>query len=168
MAKKAKTTSLEPNPNAVVNRDVLFRLNFMYQAAVLLSTIIPHPPTRSNQYPPPQPIKTAQLLSTQPNSPPEGDLMQGVVGSEAREANSEAEAGDQASDRPERVPSTSSPAQPAASEVKRKRRRTRRHESESSAVLASRVLVKNMADVAKKATLRMSAPHSGKRDVVPY
>lgn len=33
-----------PNPNSVVNRDILQRLNFLYQASQLLGSIAPSPP----------------------------------------------------------------------------------------------------------------------------
>ncbi len=43
MAKKPKDQV--PNPNSVVNRDVIQRLNFMYQASVYLNTVAASVPT---------------------------------------------------------------------------------------------------------------------------
>lgn len=158
MAKKSKATSVEPNPNGVVNRDVLSRLNFMYQAAVLLSGIIPQPnkthPTPLATKPKPRGRnKRDALLPTQP-SQPSFDGMEGVLTTDQSAVNSELQ--------PQPPPEL---AQPVASTsklpistkqiVQLKRRKPHSRRSESSAVLASRVLVKNMADVAKKATIRM-------------
>ena len=45
MAKKGKDDV--PNPNSVTNRDVLQRLNFLYQASVLFATqTVPPPPAQ--------------------------------------------------------------------------------------------------------------------------
>ena len=47
MAKKSKDDA--PNPNSVSNRDILQRLNFLYQASALLGTAStpPGPPARA-------------------------------------------------------------------------------------------------------------------------
>ncbi|KAF7315657.1 hypothetical protein MIND_00081300 [Mycena indigotica] len=42
MAKKSKDEPL--NPNNITNRDIMQRLNFMYQASVYLGTVLPVPP----------------------------------------------------------------------------------------------------------------------------
>ncbi|KAJ7282960.1 RNAse P Rpr2/Rpp21/SNM1 subunit domain-containing protein [Mycena rebaudengoi] len=42
MAKKNKDEA--PNANSIVNRDIMQRLNFMYQASVYLSGVLPAPP----------------------------------------------------------------------------------------------------------------------------
>jgi ribonuclease P protein subunit RPR2 len=41
MAKKNKDET--PNANSIVNRDIMQRLNFMYQASVYLSGVLPVP-----------------------------------------------------------------------------------------------------------------------------
>ena len=158
MAKKAKTTSLEPNPNGVVNRDVLNRLNFMYQAAVLLSTIVPHPlPSPGNRARTPGSSNTDPLFATQPGRVPAAGMMAVVDELERGQANSEA--GKEAASTQERTPVPSTSKMPVqeglVTKAKRRKRRSGAVEGDSSAVFASRVLVKNMADVAKKATLRM-------------
>ncbi|KAK7005809.1 RNAse P Rpr2/Rpp21/SNM1 subunit domain-containing protein, partial [Favolaschia claudopus] len=43
MAKKIKDDTQAPNPNNIVNRDIMQRLNFMYQASVYLSSVLPLP-----------------------------------------------------------------------------------------------------------------------------
>ncbi|KAF7305983.1 hypothetical protein HMN09_00752800 [Mycena chlorophos] len=53
MAKKNKDEI--PNPQTVVNRDIMQRLNFMYQASVYLGTVLPVPPT-------PAPTKRAKRV----------------------------------------------------------------------------------------------------------
>lgn len=58
MAKK--TPDDVPNPSSVTNRDILQRLNFLYQASAYLS----HIPT-SNSTPPGQPGEPAAQLTTQ-------------------------------------------------------------------------------------------------------
>ena len=49
MAKKPKDDV--PNPNNVANREILQRMNFLYQASVLLNHTNAHPPR------PPKPVK---------------------------------------------------------------------------------------------------------------
>lgn len=43
MAKKNKDGEA-PNANSIVNKDIMQRLNFMYQASVYLSGVLPAPP----------------------------------------------------------------------------------------------------------------------------
>lgn len=49
MAKKSKDDV--PNPNSVMNRDILQRLNFLYQASQLLGTQIIPPPLAQESVP---------------------------------------------------------------------------------------------------------------------
>jgi len=53
MAKKHKEKDADqvPNPNSVSNRDILQRLNFLYQASVYLNSVSPRQPSTSNDIP---------------------------------------------------------------------------------------------------------------------
>jgi len=155
MVKKTKPTSLEPNPSGVPNRDVLNRLNFMYQAAVLLAAIVPQPhPTSATSPLAAQLNQVCSLLPTQPCAAGTQDVTAPVAESLAGSVNSDLGL----------MAGSAQPAKPTASTSKlpteprsdsNKRRRMERLRGEGCAVLASRVLVKNMANVANKATIRM-------------
>ncbi|KAF9019242.1 Rpr2-domain-containing protein, partial [Hymenopellis radicata] len=58
MAKKSKDQV--PNPNSVVNRDIIQRLNFLYQASVYLNTVAASVPTAA---PPPQKKKWKKRIT---------------------------------------------------------------------------------------------------------
>ncbi|KAF8125018.1 RNAse P Rpr2/Rpp21/SNM1 subunit domain-containing protein [Mycena galopus ATCC 62051] len=47
MAKKNKDDAQAPNATNIVNRDIMQRLNFMYQASVYLSGVLPVPPQKT-------------------------------------------------------------------------------------------------------------------------
>ncbi|KAJ7268657.1 RNAse P Rpr2/Rpp21/SNM1 subunit domain-containing protein [Mycena haematopus] len=50
MAKKNKDSDTQtPNANSIANRDIMQRLNFMYQASVYLSGVLPVPPPPTPQ-----------------------------------------------------------------------------------------------------------------------
>ena len=78
MAKKSKDEV--PNPNSVSNRDILQRLNFLYQASVLLGTA--HVPPKPFREPIPETLKGKERKlemrrrnNVQPNAEPRGYVL---------------------------------------------------------------------------------------------
>lgn len=154
MAKKARQALAEPNPSAVPNRDVLNRLNFMYQAAVLLSAVVPAPAQPRPSVKPPAHSK--MLVSTQPGQADLGDVsMECASPSQDWLALDRAPVSPTDSTAEEPIASTSAltlDAQPAD----KQKLGGRKKRTGSAYELAGQVLVRNMREVAKKATLRMS------------
>ncbi|GAA5826571.1 hypothetical protein JCM11251_002434 [Rhodosporidiobolus azoricus] len=133
MAKTQQKAPSEPTPSTnVPNRDAHQRLNYLYQASILLSTVLPSQ----------RPIK-APVRRTRKGK--ERSIEQGE--SEQRDEGGEV-------DEQDRGEGTS--ARPLKQEAMRQPRQRKPSKKTTDALKpVSRRLAKEMADVAKKATIRM-------------
>lgn len=130
MAKKPRQVASEPSSSAVTSRDTLQRLNYLYQASVLLATAIPpssyaHASTSKSK---------ATLDDVEHKRIPTG------VGKVTEETASE-DGG-------------------SAKTARRKKLKHRSHSERSALPGLSRMMVKTMREVAKKAVVRMCVPCS--------
>lgn len=142
MAKKARQSPTEPSPGAVPSRDVLQRLNYLYQASTFLAAALA-PPAR----PSPTSAATAEpafLIPTQV-----GGAEAVVVGDAMEDVR-----------RPEASTSAASPPREASVVPETKERRkgkglAKEGLEETCAPPVSRMMIRTMREVAKKAVVRM-------------
>ncbi|KAI5475653.1 Rpr2-domain-containing protein [Pseudohyphozyma bogoriensis] len=166
MAKKTKTLITEPSPAAVNSKDVLQRLNYMYQASVFLSTALDPAPSSSSSKPKgkgreaPAPPKEF-LIPTQVDAGgasgsgdggEEDEELMGVDPSPSESAAAATTRGTEFLDELEGIvrDSTKGKGKEKAVEVPKKRK-----QPASARPPLSRMLVAGMKEVAKKGTVKM-------------
>lgn len=152
--KKSKSGPQDPSPNTVHSRDVLQRLNYLYQASTFLASTLPPP------------AATARKSSTPSKQREKGKgkerAKEFLIPTQAGQDEVVEEGGDDVEDEEEEEPTRDGgEAMESSEEMSKKKEKKdgkRREEvgaSTSALRPVSRMLVRTMRDVAKKATLRM-------------
>lgn len=167
MAKKSKPNQTEPNPASVASKDVHQRLNYLYQSSLFLSTALPtsSAPRKGNEKAKQLPAASKDfLIPTQtqpPPSPPELGLDETPIGIEEAtavllaEGRSSAEHRGEDSTAPSSAASPHFSSEPRALPLQEEQPNKIRKKRGQPTLAVSRMLVKTMREVAKKATVRM-------------
>ena len=133
MAKKQKGHNEPTAQTTVPSKDVLQRLSYLYQASVLLANVLPFQPATKD---------APALIPTQVQQPVERPANLGE-GTSSRDADVAA------------APIAGAADESGPSQKSSKRSRKLSSKKEAAAKPVSRLLIKTMNEVAKKATLRM-------------
>lgn len=144
MAKKQRSGANEPSSSAVPSRDVLQRLNYLYQVSILLSTSLP--PSSSST--------SVSIGSSSKNAAPV--VVDRMIPTQHRHVGLQ-----------EQGKGLDTVSAVKDERSKRRKRQDRRKEKSALPALAQ-MMVKTMKEVAKKAVVRMYVFKIESKPVSPY